>query len=115
MNGTLVGTIVVPVGKVLKLESVSVYLTSSTGDLQWYVKDGSSYYTSLGCWIGDHLVWAPYWGGAGDKIFTKMVDTANFPVWYGPGTHEIRVRYKTTFGAGTWYAVSYSAIEFNVI
>ena len=115
-NGTLVGTITVPAGKVLKLESVSTYLNDSTGDIQSYYSTGSSYIGSKGCWIGGHLVWVPYWyTSTGSTNIDSIVETSRFPIWFGEGTYEIRVRYRTNFGAGTFYVVSYSAIEFNII
>jgi len=115
LNGTLVGSITVPAGKVLKLESVSTYLNNSTGDIQWYYTQTGNI-GSRGCWIGGHLVWAPFWyTTTGSTNIEKSVETSKFPIWYGEGTYEIRVRYKTNFGAGTFYVVSYSAIEFNII
>ena len=116
LNGTLVGSITVPPGKVLKLESVSTYLNDSTGDIQWYYDTGTSNIGSRGCWIGGHLVWAPFWyTSTGSTNIDKSVETSRFPIWYSEGTYEIRVRYRTNFGVGTFYVVSYSAIEFNII
>jgi len=112
-NGTLVGTITVPSGKVIKLESASVYLNNSSGDIRWYYSTGSSNIGSKGCWIGDHLVWAPYWFTSGGSL-NKVVDTANFPIWYGPGDYQIRVRHRTYFMDAN-YVVAYSGIEFNVV
>lgn len=114
LNGTLVGSITVPAGKVLKLESVSTYLNDNTGDIKWFYTQSSV--GSQGCWIGGHLVWAPFWyTDTGSTNIDKSVETSRFPIWYSEGTHEIRVRYKTNFGAGEFYVVSYSAIEFNII
>ena len=117
LDGTLLGTIIVPAGTVLKLESVSVYLNDSTGGLRTYTvtkNTGTEYYTL--CLIGNHLVWAPYiYTSTGSTNFDKFVQTSNFPIWLNAGTHEVRVRYKTNFGAGTFTVVSYSAIEFNII
>ena len=117
LDGTLLGTITVPVGKVLKLESVSVYLNDSTGDIETYtVQQGAGREYDTWCLIGNHLVWAPYiYTSVGSTNFDKFVQTSNFPIWLNAGTHEVRVRYNTTFGAGTYTIVSYSAIEFNII
>lgn len=116
LNGTSVGTITVPVGKVLKLESVSVYLNDASGDLEHFYSNGTANINDRGCWIGNHLVWAPYvYTSTGSTNFDKPVDISRFPIWFGPGTYNIVARFNTNFGPGTFYNVSYSAIEFNVL
>ncbi len=114
LNGTLLGNIVVPAGKVLKLESVSVYLNDNTGDIETYwVQDGTAQMADTGCWIGNHLVWAPY-AVRGGTHWGKFMETSTFPIWFGAGTYEIRTRFATVWGAGSFSVVTYSAIEFNI-
>ncbi len=114
ISGTVIGSIVVPVGKVLKLESASVYLSGNGGKINtYYVQDGTGQMTNTGCWIGNHLVWAPYAVRVG-TFWGKFMETSTFPIWFGAGTYEIKTRFNTVFGAGDFTVVTYSAIEFNI-
>ena len=108
----MIGSIVVPAGKVLKLESVSVYRNSSSGDIETYsVVAGTPQMFDTGCWIGNHLVWAPYvQTSVGDNNYSKFVQTSTFPIWLNTNTHEIRLRFNTNFAAGDFAVVTYSAI-----
>ena len=118
LNGTVIGSIVVPPGKVLKLESVSVYTNDPTGDLETHSVDaGTARQFDTGCWIGNHLVWAPFvQTTVGDENYSKFVQTSTFPIWFNPNTHEILVRFNSNMGVfGRFAVVTYSAIEFNVI
>ena len=114
-EGTLLGSITVPTGKVLKLESISVYNIGGDGDLETIkVAEGGSSESNSGCWIGNHLVWTPLIDYLYGNFRASL--TSNFPIWLDSGTHEIRIRTNSNIHFYGGYAVvSYSAIEFNII
>ena len=115
--GTLMGNIVVPNNKVLKLESISFYINDNTGDLETLnVTHNQAAQYDSGVWIGNHLVWAPYvYTSVGSSNYDKFMQTANFPIWYGAGTYEIRSRTNAGYSSPpVFYVLTYSAIEFNI-
>lgn len=84
------GTIVVPVGKVLKIESTAFTYENST---EFYYINNSVFIDRL---IG--------WSGASDVRHY-------LPLWLSAGTYDIRAYGSTQTDA----VFSYSAIEFNIV
>ena len=86
----VLGTIVVPAGKVLKIESTSFTYINST----------ETYYINNSVYI-DRLI---AWSGSSDVRHY-------LPLWLSEGTYQI-----SAYGSSqTDAAFSYSAIEFNII
>jgi hypothetical protein len=94
---TSMGSIMVPAGKVLKIESVS-YVAKETSGTPLAINSGSDR-----AYIGNHVVWNPR---------SSLNQKANFPIWLPEGTH-------TVYGQRTTNSLprifSYSGIEFNVV
>lgn len=87
---TQIGTIVVPAGKVLKIESLSLtWLNTSPAG-------GSGEYAKI-----DNLV----------VYAALLTPEPHFPIWLKEGTHNVYAKRGNSLQA----EVSYSAIEFNVI
>lgn len=91
-NSITLGTIVVPAGKVLKIENTS-YTYIATNGVDIYTHN---YYVFIDRFIG--------WGGSNDLRTT-------LPLWLSEGTYVI----KSDGGEEIDAIFSYSAIEFNVV
>ena len=92
----IMGTVVVPAGKVWKIESANYFVTQAGGR---YPGRGSGNYNAF---IGDNLIWDGT-NGLGHQDF--------FPIWLNPGTYDVIARSPSTYDV----TVNFSAIEFNVV
>ena len=109
-DGTLAGNITVPAGKVLKLEWASMYTIDSSGQIEHIITTTSNVNYDTWLMIGEFIVFSPL-----TTVGASLRPLNKFPIWYGPGTYEIRARWNTVLGAGTQIKASYSALEFNVL
>ena len=88
-------TIVVPAGKVLKIESVG-----------FYPNDGNAVEGVV--LIGGHVAFSK-------SVFntTGLSEVSNCPIWLSEGSYTFQVRHE--WGVNINVKSSYSAIEFNVV
>jgi hypothetical protein len=91
-NGTAMGTIVVPIGKVLKIESVAFTYPQATSH---WPHTGSFSFVS----INTHIV------------YTSTGPKPDLPLWLSEGTYNINARVPSNQSS----TFSYSAIEFNIV
>ena len=101
-QGTLLGTLNVPIGKVWKIEAVTLHRRSGPGltgrDLFEFNNSENEFVL-----ISDFVVWHPN-NKNGYKEF-------KFHIWLNEGIHDIRAKYRFTVTG----VLAISAIEFNII
>jgi hypothetical protein len=59
------------------------------------------------------MVWTPFILTTTGSYKYSPIQVNKFPIWYGPGSHEIRVRRNTNTTSS--HIVYYSGIVFNVL
>ena len=99
--GITVGTINVPVNKVLKIEFASLHLTEG-GELQNPIV-GASDKEKKFMMVSDYMVWVP---------IDVPGRTIKFPLWLSAGNHDVIVRLN---GDVRSFRAVISGIEFNII
>ena len=101
-EGTNLGTINIPAGKVWKIEAVTAHLRSGPG-LAWPFAISTSSESLDFILISDFVVWQP--------TSQLGLRASRFPLWLDDGNHEVMAKNQDNINI----IIAISAIEFNII
>lgn len=104
--GQSIYTLVVPAGKVVKVESFSMLGYREAEDEIYNI--GVNYGANIEKYwatLGGHVIWTPQYSSS-DNITSNI----RFPIWFGEGSYFLEVR-----ASIARVKVSLSAIEFNIV